>query len=172
VVLRASADPVEGEGARPGLELIYSRIGTDARHSDLIRVIAGGSRRPASEETVKANEHYLTLRGAEVFRRAVEAMTSAARVALAELELTIADIRWLVPHQANLRIMNAIAGALGAKSHQVVEDIATVGNTSAASLPLALSRLRERGEPSRGDRIMLLTFGAGTTWGCQVYEQG
>jgi 3-oxoacyl-[acyl-carrier-protein] synthase-3 len=172
----AYADDVAGHGAgrmaHRGLELIYSRIGTDAKHSDLIRVIAGGSRRPASAETVRDHEHYLTLKGAEVFRRAVEAMGRAGKEALASLGMTIADIRWVVPHQANLRIMNAVADALGATSRQLVEDIATVGNTSAASLPLALSRLGERGEPSTGDRIMLLTFGAGTTWGCQVYEQG
>jgi 3-oxoacyl-[acyl-carrier-protein] synthase-3 len=169
-------DPETCDGLPPDpqprrLELIYSRIGTDARHSELIRVPAGGSRRPASAETVKAHEHYLTLKGAEVFRRAVEAMSRAGKEALSELGMTVSDIRWVVPHQANLRIMHAVAGALGASAEQLVEDIATVGNTSAASLPLAISRLRERGEPQPGDRIMLLTFGAGTTWGCQVYEQ-
>jgi 3-oxoacyl-[acyl-carrier-protein] synthase-3 len=162
-----------GADATPSrsLELIYSRIGTDAKNSDLIRVIAGGSRKPATEATVRAHEHYLTLKGSEVFRRAVEAMSRAGKEALAELGMTVSDIRWVVPHQANLRIMNAVVDALGATPSQAVEDIATVGNTSAASLPLALSRLRERGEASPGDRIMLLTFGAGTTWGCQVYEQ-
>jgi 3-oxoacyl-[acyl-carrier-protein] synthase-3 len=154
-----------------GLELIYSHIGTDPKNCDLIRVIAGGSRRPASEETVRAHEHYLTLKGSEVFRRAVEAMSHAGKRALDELGMTVSDIRWVVPHQANLRIMHAVAHALGASLEQLVEDIATVGNTSAASLPLAISRLGERGEPQPGDRIMLLTFGAGTTWGCQVYEQ-
>jgi 3-oxoacyl-[acyl-carrier-protein] synthase-3 len=161
----------EGPHHSNGLELIYSRIGTDPKNSELIRVIAGGSRRPASEETVRAHEHYLTLKGSEVFRRAVEAMGGAGKEALAELGMSVSDIRWVVPHQANLRIMHAVANALGASSEQLVEDIATVGNTSAASLPLAISRLGERGEPQPGDRIMLLTFGAGTTWGCQVYEQ-
>jgi 3-oxoacyl-[acyl-carrier-protein] synthase-3 len=168
----AEPDALGQPGRVPGeLELIYSRIGTDARNSDLIRVIAGGSRRPASEETVKAHEHYLTLKGSEVFRRAVEAMGRAGKEALAELGMTVSDIRWIVPHQANLRIMHAVGDALRADRAQLVEDIATVGNTSAASLPLAISRLGERGEPQPGDRIMLLTFGAGTTWGCQVYQQ-
>jgi 3-oxoacyl-[acyl-carrier-protein] synthase III len=175
-VLTASDDGIAGESdeaAVPtrGLELIYSRIGTDAKHSDLIRVPAGGSRRPASAETVKAHEHYLTLKGSEVFRRAVEAMSRAGKEALAELGMGVSEVRWIVPHQANLRIMHAVGHALGASAEQLVEDIATVGNTSAASLPLAISRLGERGEPRPGDRIMLLTFGAGTTWGCQVYEQ-
>jgi 3-oxoacyl-[acyl-carrier-protein] synthase-3 len=162
---------VGGMAPDRSLELIYSRIGTDCKNSDLIRVIAGGSRKPATEATVRAHEHYLTLKGSEVFRRAVEAMGGAGKQALADLGMSISDIRWVVPHQANLRIMNAVADALGATPSQLVEDIATVGNTSAASLPLALSRLRERGEASPGDRVMLLTFGAGTTWGCQVYEQ-
>jgi 3-oxoacyl-[acyl-carrier-protein] synthase-3 len=159
-----------GGGGGAGFELIYSRIGTDGRDSDLIRVPAGGSRRPASQETVRERAHYLTLRGAEVFRRAVETMGRAGLEALQSLELEIQDIRWIVPHQANLRIMHAVGKALGASPRQLVEDIATVGNTSAASLPLALSRMGGRAGPQPGDRVMLLTFGAGTTWGCQVYE--
>ena len=161
--------PVTAEG---GLELIYSHVGSDGRHCDMIRVIAGGSRKPASVETIAAQEHFLTLKGSEVFRRAVETMTEQGRRALDELGLSIADLRWVIPHQANARIMNSVGSALGAHESQLISDIATVGNTSAASLPLALSRLRERGEHLRqGERVMLLTFGAGSTWGCQVYEQ-
>jgi 3-oxoacyl-[acyl-carrier-protein] synthase-3 len=160
--------PITPEG---GLEVIYSRIGTDGTHADMIRVPAGGSRRPASEETVRQHEHFLTLKGSEVFKRAVETMTQAGKEALLELGLTIADFRWVIPHQANARIMNSVGSYLGAKEEQLVSDIATVGNTSAASLPLALSRLRDKGEvPRPGDRIMLLTFGAGSSWGCQVYQ--
>jgi 3-oxoacyl-[acyl-carrier-protein] synthase-3 len=161
--------PADGNG---GLELAYSHVGMDGRHAEMIRVPAGGSRRPASEETVRQHEHFLTLKGAEVFRRAVETMTAAGKRALTELDLTIADMRWVVPHQANARIMNAVGSALGAREEQLISDIATVGNTSAASLPLALSRLRARGESlASGERVMLLTFGAGATWGCQVYQQ-
>jgi 3-oxoacyl-[acyl-carrier-protein] synthase-3 len=155
-----------------GLELRYSHVGADGRHADMIRVIAGGSRKPASAETVAAQEHFLTLKGSEVFRCAVETMTEQGRRALDELGLSIRDLRWVIPHQANDRIMQAVGSALGADARQLVSDIATVGNTSAASLALALSRLRERGETLQpGERVMLLTFGAGSTWGCQVYEQ-
>ena len=161
--------PAGEHPARP--TLVYSRIGTDGRDADLIQVPAGGSRLPASHDTVERREHFLRLDGRAVFRRAVEAMSGAAREALRTLGLAVSDLRWLIPHQANSRIVHAVAAALGARPDQVVDELAATGNTSAASLPVALSRALGGARPETGDIFMLLTFGAGCSWGCQVYQQ-
>ncbi len=173
VVLTAEDDESEAAAhpAAADLRLIYSRIRTNGDDAGLIEVAAGGSRLPASAATVSAHQHYLTLRGAEVFKKAVKSMADAAREALDELGLEISDLRWIFPHQANARIIQAVSSQLGAAPEQVIEDIAMVGNTSAASLPLAMSRTIRRDTARAKDRIMLLTFGAGTTWGCQVFER-
>jgi 3-oxoacyl-[acyl-carrier-protein] synthase-3 len=166
----AGAAIFEDGSSGGSLELLYSDIASDGRYADLIHVPAGGSRLPSSEETVKARQGFLRLRGQEVYKLAVTNMVSAARKALDHLNMTIDDIRWVIPHQANARILKTVADQLGVHPDRAVDDIATVGNTSAASLPVAMSRLRAKGGPNVGDRIMLLTFGAGATWGAQVYE--
>jgi len=153
------------------LELLYSRVGTTPADAELIRMEAGGSRLPACAETVAKRQHYLRLEGREVFRRAVSAMTAAARTALHDLALSVNDVRWIIAHQANARIVQAVGEHLKAPAAALVDDIEGVGNTSAASLPIALDRLRARHPIAPGERVMLLTFGAGTNWGCQVYQQ-
>jgi 3-oxoacyl-[acyl-carrier-protein] synthase-3 len=150
------------------LDLLYSSIGSDGRGAELICLPAGGSRLPASQATVAERLHYLKLKGQEVFRRAVQTMTKAGCAALDALGLTKSDIAWIVPHQANLRITQAVAAELGLPSERVIQEIADVGNTSAASLPIALKRLEATGRLGPGDRVMLVGFGAGLTWGCQV----
>lgn len=159
---------VLGEGGP--LELLYSHIGTDSSGRDLITVPAGGSREPASEATVAGRRHFLQLQGREVFRRAVDTMTSAGQAALSALGMQVSDLAWLVPHQANLRITQAVASQFGLPPERVVGDMSGTGNTSAASLPIALTKLQGSGQLKRGDRVMLVAFGAGLTWGCQVYE--
>lgn len=151
------------------LDLIYTSIGSDGRCADLIHVPAGGSRMPADAKTVAEHQHFLRLKGQEVFRRAVHTMTSAGCAALDSLGMTKSDITWIVPHQANLRITQAVAAQLGLPPERVIQEIADVGNTSAASLPIALKRLESDGRLAPGDKVMLVGFGAGLTWGCQVY---
>jgi 3-oxoacyl-[acyl-carrier-protein] synthase III len=157
-------------GTEGYLELLYSAIGTDSSGRDLIRVPAGGSREPASIESVTGKKHFLQLQGREVFRRAVETMTRSGEEALAALGMKVSDLAWLVPHQANLRITQAVASQFDLPPERVIGDMAGTGNTSAASLPIALNRLQGSGLLKPGDRVMLVGFGAGLTWGCQVYE--
>ncbi|MCC6675511.1 MAG: ketoacyl-ACP synthase III [Phycisphaerales bacterium] len=164
----------DGAGAailRPDgyLDLLHSSIHSDGAGADLIQIPGGGSRHPASSATIAERMHFLRLKGPEVFRRAVGAMSASVRAALDSLRLLPADIAWLIPHQANHRITLAVADELGFPMDRVIADMADVGNTSAASLPIALSRLQKSGRIQRGDRIMLVGFGAGLTWGCQVF---
>lgn len=165
----------DGAGAAvlaPGgdIELMYSSIGSDGRAAEMIQVAAGGSRLPASIATVESHQHFIKLKGNEVFKRAVQTMVGAARKALTEMNLTIDDIAWFLPHQANQRITVAVASTLDLPMERVVSEMSEVGNTAAASLPVALSHLVESGKIKPGDRLMLVGFGAGATWGCQVYQ--
>lgn len=157
-------------GQRGGLDLLYSSIGCDGRFADVITVAAGGSREPASAKTVEERRHFLRLRGQEVFRRAVSTMVDAAEQAIAHLGLRAGDIARIVPHQANGRIIAAVGESLGLGPDRVVTDMSDVGNTSAASLPIALDRLLASGNLKIGDIFILVGFGAGLTWGCQVYR--
>lgn len=152
------------------MELLYTSISSDGEHAEMIQMPAGGSRLPASAATLADHQHFLKLKGSEVFKRAVQAMSDAAEKALVELKLATKDIAWLVPHQANQRIMTAVGERLGIDPARVVSDMSDVGNTAAASLPMALARLVREGKLGPGDRVMLVGFGAGATWGCQVFE--
>jgi 3-oxoacyl-[acyl-carrier-protein] synthase III len=157
-------------GKQGYLELLYSAIGTDSSGRDLITVPAGGSREPACPASIANKRHFLQLQGREVFRRAVETMTRSGEAALEALGMKVSDLAWLVPHQANLRITQAVASQFDLPPERVVGDMSGTGNTSAASLPIALNGLQGSGLLKPGDRVMLVGFGAGLTWGCQVYE--
>jgi len=157
---------VVGEEGR--LDILYSSVGCDGSLAELIRIPAGGSRHPASAATVEEHQHYLQLDGSRVFRQAVRWMVESARAGLAATGLTAADISWVIPHQANARIVDAVGEQLGIAVPRLVSDIAETGNTSAASVPIALWRARSVGEFKAGDLILLLAFGAGLTWACQI----
>lgn len=152
------------------MNLLYTSISSDGNHAEMIQMPAGGSRLPASAATLADHQHFLKLKGSEVFKHAVQSMSAAANIALESLGLQASDIAWLVPHQANQRIMIAVGERLGIPLERVVSDMSEVGNTAAASLPMALSKLVGEGKLRTGDRIMLVGFGAGATWGCQVFE--
>lgn len=171
--LDASEPGVEANrGTPPGdrLELLYSSLGTDGQLANLIEIPGGGSRLPASEATVRDHLHFLRLDGTAVFKQAVRRMSEAARDALRRLDLTPDDIDWLLPHQANARIITAVGEHTGIAPDRAMLDMAETGNTSAASIPITLGRARERGRLREGQRIMMLAFGAGLTWACQVWR--
>lgn len=149
-------------------EVVYTGVGADGSQTDLIQIPAGGSRSPASRETVDERQHYLKLDGVRVFRQAVRRMTEAAQTALATKGLKSDDIAWVIPHQANARIIQAVGEQLGIAVPKVVMDVAEVGNTSAASVPIALARARDAGSFKSGQLVLLLAFGAGLTWACQL----
>lgn len=161
----AGACVISDEGQ---MKLLYSGIGSDGSQADLICIPAGGSRFPASAETIASHQHYLQLDGGRVFKQAVRRMVQAAKDGLEATGLDASDISWVIPHQANARILTAVGEQIGIAIPKVVIDVAQTGNTSAASVPIALDRARETGQFERGQLIMLLAFGAGLTWACQI----
>lgn len=158
VVLRASDEP----------GILGIDLGTDGSGADMLRIQAGGSAMPCTAERIDAGLHYLEMAGGEVFKFAVRAIPETTERALAASGLTIADVDWLVPHQANQRILDTVADRLGMDHARVFSNIALTGNTSAASIPLALHDLYTVGNLSPGMVLVLVGFGAGLTWGAAV----
>ncbi len=139
-------------------------MGSDGDLADALIIPAGGSRNPASQETVAERQHYLTMSGSEIYKHAVTRMTSSARSVLERAGMDIDDIDLLVAHQANARILNAVADRLGVDEDRAFIDVDRYGNTSAASIPLALVDAREQGLLPAGATVLLTAFGAGLTW--------
>jgi 3-oxoacyl-[acyl-carrier-protein] synthase-3 len=161
VVLKASETP--------GGILSFT-LGSDGSGGDLLILPAGGSHLPASQETVAKGLHYTRMNGREVFRFAVRIMGQAAREAIKKANLTIEDIELFIPHQANLRIIASAANQLSVPMERVFNNIQKYGNTSAASVPIALCEAIEEGKIRPGEHVVLVAFGAGLTWGAAVVE--
>src|SRR5437899_361634 len=125
---------------------------------------------PATAESVAARLHFLRMEGKETFKNAINAMYTAAQESLRRCELDISRIQCIIPHQANQRIIEAVGERLGAKAEQVFVNLDKYGNTSAASVAIALDEAVESGRVQRGDLILLMVFGAGLTWGAAVIE--
>jgi 3-oxoacyl-[acyl-carrier-protein] synthase-3 len=136
-------------------------LGSDGDLADILSVPAGGSRRPASAETVAERAHYLRMDGKEVYRHAVLRMVASSRRVLERAGLTVDDVDRLVGHQANARILDAVGSRLGVPPERRVLNVARYGNTSAASIPLALTDAGAQ----PGERLLLTAFGAGVSWG-------
>jgi 3-oxoacyl-[acyl-carrier-protein] synthase-3 len=152
---------------RPGIE--GTVLGADGDAADLLMMPAGGTRRPASVETVEERQHTIRMpKGREVFKRAVTEMASACRELLEKSGHTPADVDVLIPHQANARIMTSVAERLGIPEERSVLDVAEVGNTSAASIPIALARAWSASRIREGDLVLFTSFGAGLTWGATL----
>lgn len=150
-----------GEQGQPG-ELSAFNTRSDGTCQDLIKVRAGGSRFPSRANTEEA-DRYFAMQGKEVFAKAVQAMVGSSKEVLDETGWTPQDIDWLVAHQANQRILTRVAGVLGVPSEKAVVHLDRVGNTSAASIPLALADHAVTMAPE--DKVLLTAFGGGTTWG-------
>ena len=149
---------------RPGIE--GTVLGADGTAAEILLVPAGGSREPASPQTVAASRHRVQMpNGREVFKRAVTEMAASCREVLEKNGHSPDDVDLLIPHQANARIMVAVAERLGIALERAVVDVAEVGNTSAASIPIALDRAYRAGRIHEGDLVLFTSFGAGLTWG-------
>lgn len=147
-------------------------LGCDGSAAYLLSVEAGGSRLPASAETVAAGQHYLRMEGQEVFRRAVRAIVDSAQGTLAEAGVTADDVALFVPHQANVRIVMSAAGRLGIPMERTFVNIDRYGNTSAASIPIALAEAADAGRLNPGDLVLLSGFGAGMSWASALLRWG
>lgn len=150
--------------------LLTTVMGADGTKADALCMPGGGSRFPATAESVAARLHYLRMDGRETFKNAVTAMHEAAREALDRCGLRIEDIRCIIPHQANRRIIDAVAERLGARPDQVFVNLDRYGNTSAASVVIALDEAVRSGRIQRGDLVLLVAFGAGLTWAAAIVE--
>lgn len=164
----AGAAVVQSHPERRGL--ISSVMRSDGTLSDLLMLPGGGSKHPASVETIAAGLHYMKMDGREVFKHAVTRMTDVARKALEKSGLTVDDVDLIIPHQANLRIVTAIADRLGGGSDKYYVNLDRYGNTSAASVILALDEAARLGRVQKGDLVLLVAFGGGFTWGASLLE--
>ncbi|NQW29453.1 MAG: ketoacyl-ACP synthase III [Ignavibacteria bacterium] len=131
---------------------------------------AGGSLHPPTLETVTNKEHYVFQEGQPVFKAAVKGMADVSYEIMVRNNLTADDIAWLVPHQANLRIIDATANRMGLSKDKVMINIQKFGNTTAGTIPICLSELYEQGKLKRGDYVVIASFGAGYTWGAILYK--
>ena len=150
--------------------LLTAVMGADGDKADLLFMPGGGSQCPASHESINARLHYLRMEGKETFKQAIQAMETAAEEALRRCEVSISDVKCIIPHQANRRIIDAVAERLDANPGQLFVNLEKYGNTSAASVAIALDEAVESGRVQRGDLILLVVFGAGLTWGAAVIE--
>jgi 3-oxoacyl-[acyl-carrier-protein] synthase-3 len=150
--------------------LLTACMGADGEKAMLLCMPGGGSRIPASTDSVEAGLHHLQMDGKETFKNAVTAMLTAAQEALRRCELDITQIKLMIPHQANRRIIDAVGERLGVKPDQVFVNLDRYGNTSAASVAIALDEAVTQGRLQRGDLTLLVVFGAGLTWAAAVIE--
>jgi 3-oxoacyl-[acyl-carrier-protein] synthase-3 len=150
--------------------ILSTHLGAKGEGGKFLTKPAGGSRMPASVATVEDNLHYIKMDGSEVFKFAVRAMGDAAKKALELCDLNIDDIDYLVPHQANTRIISASAKRLKLPMDKVYVNLDKYGNMSAASIPVALDEAVRNGKIKKGDNVVLVGFGAGLTWGSCVIK--
>ncbi|HSX11579.1 MAG TPA: beta-ketoacyl-ACP synthase III [Chlamydiales bacterium] len=164
----AAACVISGEGKK-GLVIENIKLGADGEQADLIIMPAGGSRLPASAETVANEQHYIKMAGNEVFKNAVRRMETACKECLDEMGVTEKEISWLIPHQANMRIIDAMAKRFEhLPPERIFKTVQKYGNTSSSSVGIALDELLGSAPFQEGERILLTAFGAGLTWGAGV----
>ncbi len=145
-------------------------LGCDGSGAELLMVPGGGSRHPVSPETITSNMHYVKMNGREVYRFATRVMAQAARQVIEKANIRFEEIDLLIPHQANLRIIDSAARALKLPSEKVFVNLDRYGNTSAASIPIATCEAIEKGLVNPGDHVVFVGFGAGLTWGACALE--
>lgn len=152
----------------PGVGILANLLGADGSNAELLWAPAGGSAKPASAETLAAREHYLRMNGKEVFKLAVRVMASSCEKVLAEAGVSSDQVACFIPHQANIRIIEAVAAQLGLGMDRFPLNLECFGNTSAASIPLALEQAWREGKIRHGDLVLMVAFGAGLTWGATL----
>jgi 3-oxoacyl-[acyl-carrier-protein] synthase-3 len=165
VLFGDSAGAAVVRAAAPGDGFLSFYLGADGAGGSLISLPAGGSRLPASYETVEREQHYLQMNGREVYKFAVRIIPRAIEEAVARAGLRLEDIDWFIPHQANIRIIDAAAERLGQPREKFFVNVERFGNTSSASVPVALYEAVRSGRIKPGQLAVLIAFGGGLTWG-------
>jgi 3-oxoacyl-[acyl-carrier-protein] synthase-3 len=161
-VLLAPGNPTQG--------LVAYQLGSDGSGGDLLSRPACGSRIPPSTEVLEQGLHYLTMDGRAVFKWAVRILADSSLAVLAHAACQVRDIRWFIPHQANVRIIHAASDVLGFHRDAVYKNLERFGNTSAGSIPIALDELNRDGAIERGDLLLTSGFGAGLNWGTVLWR--
>jgi 3-oxoacyl-[acyl-carrier-protein] synthase-3 len=143
-------------------------LGAEGAGAELLSIPAGGSRLPVGKELLDKNLHFLQMNGKEIYKVAAGAMTKAILSALGNAGLTLADVDLIIPHQANVRIIESLIQKLNLTPEKVFINLTNYGNTSAASIPIALCEALEANRIKSGDLVVLVSFGAGLTWGASI----
>jgi 3-oxoacyl-[acyl-carrier-protein] synthase III len=164
----AGAAVLRHRGSTHGV--ISTHIGSDGQYTDILFMPGGGSRCPITRENVDLNLHTIHMIGKEVYKQAVSAMLKAAKKTLDQAGLAIEDIACIIPHQANVRIIEAIADRLGISREKMFVNLDRYGNTSAAAVAIALDEANRSGRIKPGDYILMVVFGGGLTWASTVIE--
>jgi 3-oxoacyl-[acyl-carrier-protein] synthase-3 len=158
---------VVGKGTE-GSGILSTHLHANGGLSDMIQVPGGGSREPASEKVLQEKRCFIKMKGNETFKIAVKSMEEATKEALDANKLTMDDVDLFIPHQANMRILNAVSQRLGLAREKLMINLDRFGNTSAASIPLALDQAVQEGKIRKGSVVLLAAFGAGLTWASAV----
>jgi len=153
-----------------GSGILSTYLGADGSGADLLRLPAGGSRLPPSHETINRQLHYLKMNGREVYKFATKSMVETVMKGLSKIGLSTRNIDLLIPHQANIRILECVAQKLGLPMEKVFVNADRYGNTSAASIPISLSEALEQGRIKKNDIVVLVSFGSGITWGATIIK--
>ncbi|MFQ5543682.1 MAG: beta-ketoacyl-ACP synthase III [Nitrospiria bacterium] len=156
--------------AYPEKGILSIHLHTDGSLWDLICVPGGGSTRPPSETVLKEHLNTIHMKGSETFKIAVRNLEEVAREGLKANALSVSDIQWLIPHQANIRILKAVADRLKFPKEKMVINLDRFGNTSAASIPLAFDEDVKKGTIKEGDKLLFLAFGGGLTWASAIVQ--
>jgi 3-oxoacyl-[acyl-carrier-protein] synthase III len=170
--------PLFGDGAgavilAPGSAdqgMVAYQMGADGSGGDLLNRPAGGSRMALTPEALERGLHYLTMDGRAVFKWAVRLLTDSTNAVLAKAKVAVPEIRWFIPHQANVRIIHAASDVLGFHRDAVFKNLDRYGNTSGGSIPIALDELLKSGQVERGDLLLTSGFGAGLAWGTALWR--
>ncbi len=170
---RGGRAPATGSPAAPAQGGILGfDLGNDGSGIDILSVPAGGSRLPASHATVDEHQHFMKMNGREVYKFATRVVVGSAGRVLERCGRTVEEVDLFVPHQANLRIIEAASKKLGIPRNKICTNLQRYGNTSCASIPLCLHEARAEGRLREGDLVLLMGFGAGLTWGACLLEWG
>jgi 3-oxoacyl-[acyl-carrier-protein] synthase III len=158
------------EPCEAGEGILATSMRSDGTYTDLLYQPVGGSRTPLTEERIRNREQFIKMKGDGLFKYAVRAMVDAAETVLREAGVKAADIDFVIPHQANLRIIEGVRNRLRLPPEKVIVNIDRVGNTSSASIPIAFCEAKDKGIIKRGDRVLMVAFGGGLTWGAVLLE--
>lgn len=157
----------QGNGGR---EIVTTHLGSDGSQAEILMLPAGGSKLPASRETVESGLHYIKLRGKEVFRQAIINLVDVVTKAAADNNMQVEDFDMVIPHQSNIRIIEAAMEKLGLPKEKAYINIDRYGNTSSASIPIAIDEIEKGQMLNPGDTAILVAFGGGLTWGSSVIK--